>query len=352
MKSKLTDIVCSITSWEEIMKLDRRNFLHVTAWAVAFSASPHVTKTQSISGAGSKKGTRVITLGTRSGPAPDLNRAQSSNVLITNGVAYVIDAGDGVSRRLIRLGMNFRDIGNIFVTHPHSDHTAGLGALMMWVYDRGDPTKVVGIYGPPGTAASVQGLLQFVTVNAEIRISDGTASIPAIKRFSSKDTDEGLVFQDANVKVTAVENTHFHFPPGSPGYGKYRSYAYRFDTADRSVVFTGDTGPSDAIAQLAKGADLLISEVTNPVDEYKEQAIKTGLWQQFTSGEQKNLVRHHIEEHLLPEDLGKMAARANVKTVVMTHVQPSPNDDYSRYVDEVKKHYSGQVLVAKDLMEF
>lgn len=333
------------------MKLSRRNFLQVTAGAVALSASPHVTSAQSTSETASTKRTRVITLGTRSGPAPDLHRAQSSNVLITNGVAYVVDAGDGVSRRLIRLGVNFRDIGNIFITHPHSDHTAGLGALMMWLYDRGDPNKVVGIYGPPGTVASVQGLMQFVTVNAEIRISDGTKSIPATRLFISKDIDEGLVFQDANVRVTAVENTHFHFPPGSPGYGKYRSYAYRFDATDRSVVFTGDTGPSDAIAQLAEGADLLIAEATNPVDEFKEEAIRAGLWPQ-TSEEQKNFIRHHIEEHLLPEELGKMASSANVKTVVMTHTQPSPNNDYSHYIDEVKKHYSGKVLVAKDLMEF
>jgi ribonuclease BN (tRNA processing enzyme) len=96
---------------------------------------------------------------------------------------------------------------------------------------------------------------------------------------------------------------------------------------------------------------LLISEATNPVDEFKEQLIKRGDWQQATSEEQKNFIRHHIEEHLLPEDLGKMAARANVRTVVMTHLQPAPNDD-QRYIDEVKKHYSGQVLVAKDLMEF
>jgi ribonuclease BN (tRNA processing enzyme) len=319
---------------------------------VALSALPKLIKAQPNSGAGSKKGTRVITLGTRSGPTPDLHRAQSANLLVTNGAAYVIDAGDGVSRRLIRLGVSFRDISNIFITHPHSDHTGGLGSLMMWLYDRGDPKKVVGIYGPPGTVASVQGLLQFLTVNAEIRISDGTRTVPATKLFSSKDTGEGLVFQDANIKVTAVENTHFHFPPGSPGYGKYRSYAYRFDAVDRSVVFTGDTGPSDAVADLAKGADLLISEATNPVDEYGEEEIKAGRWQQRTPEEQKSLIRHHIEEHLLPEDLGKMAARASVRTVVMTHLQPAPNDDYSRYINEVKKHYSGQVLIAKDLMEF
>src|SRR5262249_13706539 len=108
------------------MRLDRRNFLQVAAGAVALSALPQVTKAQSSSGTGSKKGTRVITLGTRSGPTADLFRAQSSNVLITNGVAYIIDAGDGVSRRLIRLGVNFRDIGNVFITHLHSDHTAGL----------------------------------------------------------------------------------------------------------------------------------------------------------------------------------------------------------------------------------
>src|SRR5262249_54140472 len=206
------------------MRLDRRNFLQVAAGAVALSALPQVTKAQSSSGTGSKKGTRVITLGTRSGPTADLFRAQSSNVLITNGVAYVVDAGDGVSRRLIRLGVDFRNVENVFITHPHSDHTAGLGSLMMWLYDRGDPKKVVGIYGPPGTAASVQGLLQFVNVNAEVRISDGTKSIPATKLFTGKDADEGLVFQDKNIKVTAVENTHFHFPRESPGYGKYRSY--------------------------------------------------------------------------------------------------------------------------------
>ena len=304
------------------MKLHRRNLLQVAAGAAALSALPNVSRAQSNGESPAAKGTRFITLGTRSGPTPDVSRAQCSNVLITNGAAYVIDAGDGVSRRLIRLGINFRDINGIFISHPHSDHTGGLGSLMTWIYDRGNPNKVVGIYGPPGTAASAEGLLQFLKVNAEIRMSDGTRTVPSAKLFTAKDADVGMVFQDSNIKVTAVENTHFHFPPGSPGYGKYKSYSYRFDTADRSIVFTGDTGPSDAVADLARGVDLLVSEATNPVDEYKEGQIKAGLWQQMTPGEQENLIRHHIEEHLLPEDLGKMAAHANVKKVVMTHLQP------------------------------
>jgi ribonuclease BN (tRNA processing enzyme) len=328
------------------MKLPRRQFLHLAAGAAALPVMSQVASAQPSSEV-SKKGTRVITLGTKNGPFPTVGRAQSSNLLVVNGAQYVIDAGEGVTRRLARLSTNFRNIDNIFITHPHSDHTGGLGGLMTAVYDA-SRKALVNIYGPPGTAASVKGLLEFLTVSSEIRISDGTNTVPANQLFRGHDTGVGIIFQDANVKVTAVENSHFHFPPGSPGYGKYKSYSYRFDAADRSVVFTGDTGPSDAVAELAKGADLLVSEITNPVDEYKAQLIKSGRWQNWTPQEQKMLLRHHIEEHLLPDEVGKLAARANVKTVVLTHL----NDDYVPFAAEVKKYFSGQVLIAKDLMEF
>ena len=332
------------------MKLRRRQFLHLAAGAAALAVVSRVAGAQVAS---SKKGTRLFTLGTRSGVTPTVGRAQSSNLLVVNGAQYVIDAGDGVTRRLTRLGTNFRNIDNIFITHPHSDHTGGLGALMTVMYDN-QRTNLVNIYGPPGTAASVQGLLQFLTVSSEIRISDGTHTVPATKVFSGHDAGVGTIFQDANIKVTAVENTHFNFQPGSPGYGKYKSYAYRFDAADRSVVFTGDTGPSDVIAELAKGADLLVSEVTTSIDELKAQQIRIGRWQQMTPEQQEGLIRHRMEEHLLPDEVGKLAARAGVKAVILTHIPPTgnPNDDYLRFVEQVKKHFFGQVLIAKDLMEF
>ncbi len=300
-----------------------------------------------------KSGTRLITLGTRAGPAPTVGRAQSSNLLIVNGALYVIDAGDGVTRRLTRLGTNFRNIDDIFITHPHSDHTSGLGALMSVVYDA-NRTSPVDIYGPPGTVASVKGLLEFLNVNSEIRISDGTKTVPSGKVFSAHDTGAGKIFQDANIKVTAVENTHFHFQPGSPGYGKYKSYAYRFDTPDRSVVFTGDTGPSDAVATLAKGADLMVSEVTGSIDEYKEAQIKNGRWQSMTPEQQAGAIRHMSEEHLTTEEVGKLAARAGVKTVVLSHLPASsdPKDDYKRFAEEVNRQFTGPVLIANDLMEF
>ena len=82
-----------------------------------------------------KTGTRLITLGTRGGPGPTVGRAQSSNVLIVNGASYVVDAGEGVTRRLTRAGIAIREIDSIFITHPHSDHTGGLGGLLSTEYD-------------------------------------------------------------------------------------------------------------------------------------------------------------------------------------------------------------------------
>ena len=180
-----------------------------------------------------------------------MGRAQSSNLLVANGAQYIIDAGDGVTRRLARLGTNFRNIDNIFISHPHSDHTSGLGALMTVVYDA-RRTNLVNIYDATGTAASVKGLLEFLTVSSEIRISDGTHTVPATKIFSGHDTGVGMIFQDTNIKVTAVENSHFHFPPGSPGYGKYKSYSYRFDAADRSVVLQVTLAPAKRSLNLPK----------------------------------------------------------------------------------------------------
>jgi ribonuclease BN (tRNA processing enzyme) len=298
-----------------------------------------------------KSGTRLFTLGTKSGPAPGVGRAQSSNLLIINGALYVVDAGDGITRRLTRLKTNFRDIDNIFITHPHSDHTSGLGGLLSVQYDL-LRTKLVNIYGPPGTKAGVDGLVQYLTVSSEIRISDGTRTAQVAKVFRGQDVAPGIIFQDANVKVTAVENTHFNFPPGSPGYGKYKSYAYRFDAADRSIVFTGDTGPSDAVTNLARGADILVSEI-GVVEEQKESQIRNGRWQAMTPSEQAEFLRHQEQEHLSPEEVGQMAKRAGVKTVVLTHLGPTTgSSDYAPWIDRVKKQFSGHVLVAQDLMEF
>jgi ribonuclease BN (tRNA processing enzyme) len=295
-------------------------------------------------------GTHIVTLGTRGGPLPTKDRAQSSNLLIVNGTLYLIDAGDGVTRRIVQAGYDFKKIGKIFITHPHDDHTNGLATLLAseWEYQRRDP---IDIYGG-GVETLVKGAIAYLTPNAEIRWAEGKKT-PMADIFHGHDVDAGVIYEDANVKVIAAENTHFHFPAGSPPFGKYKSFSYRFETPGRIVVFTGDTGPSDAVTALAKGADVLVTEVGMP-DDVIGLFKRNGVWQSKTPEEQAGFIRHMHEEHLTPEDVGKMAATAGVKTVVMTHLGPTvdPQDNYQRYVDGAKKYFRGRIVLAKDLMKF
>jgi ribonuclease BN (tRNA processing enzyme) len=293
--------------------------------------------------------TTLITLGTAGGPLPRADRAQSSNLLIVNGALYLIDAGGGVTGRIVQSGSNFRKVSKIFITHAHSDHTAGLATLLVSQWEQ--QSEPADIYGS-GAEALVKGTIAYLTPNAEIRWTEGKKR-PMTDTFRAHEVAPGVVYQDANVKVIAVENTHFHFQPGDPAYGKIKSYSYRFETPDRVVFFTGDTGPSDAVVELAKGADLYVTETTSPEDVV-ELYKKNGIWQQKTPEEQQGFLRHMHEEHVTPTDIGQMAAKANVKAVVMSHLGPSitPNDDYQRFVDEAKKYYSGPITLAKDLMKF
>ncbi len=297
-------------------------------------------------------GTRLIILGTKSGPVPVVGRAQSANLLIVNGTYYLIDAGDGVVRRLTRAHILIRQIGTIFITHAHSDHTGGLPSLLQTAYDetRKEP---IDIYGPPGTDILVNAIKPYLAVNSDIRLSDGTRVVPSVNLLRAHVLGVGTVYRDKNITVSAVENTPFHFTPGSPAYGKYKSYSYRFEARDRTIVVTGDTGPSPAVTALARGADLLVSEVLDP-DEAREMRVKNGEWARMTPRQRLGFMRHMRTEHLTPAEVGEMAAKAHVKAVVLTHILTgaNPNADYARFVRDVKQKFLGPVTVAKDLMSF
>ncbi|HLQ94404.1 MAG TPA: MBL fold metallo-hydrolase [Xanthobacteraceae bacterium] len=294
--------------------------------------------------------TRLVTLGTAAGPPPRAHRAQPSNLLIVNGTYYVVDAGDGVARRLAKAGVNARDVGTIFITHHHDDHTAGLGTLMSVAWDQ-NRTKPIHVYGPPRTEDLVKAAVQYFSISAEIRISDGGRTVPIAQVFFGHDVGIGVIFEDANIKVTAVENTHFSFHDG-PAAGKHKSYSYRFETCDRVIVLTGDTGPNDAVTELARDADLLVAEA-NSVEDRRQGMINSGAWQVMTPIERARILRQATEGHLNLVDIGMMATRANVKTVVLTHLTArAGTGDYSSWAAEVSKHFSGQVVVAKDLGEF
>ena len=297
----------------------------------------------------SKTGTRLITLGTAAGPPPRAHQAQPSNLLTVNGVHYVIDAGDGVARRIAKAGVVVRDIGTIFITHHHDDHTAGLGTLMSVAWDN-QRTSPINVYGPPPTEALVKAAVQYYGISAESRIADGGRSIPVAQIFKGHDVGTGAIYQDANVKVFAVENSHFDFHKGAAA-GKHKSYSYRFETPDRVIAFTGDTGASEAVVELAKNADLLITETTLFEDRMNFM-IASGKWQAMTPAERERITVQAKQGHMELEVMAKMAARANVKTLVLSHYIPRADGNYTPWVTDVKKHFSGEVLVARDLMEF
>ncbi len=315
------------------------------ALIVVFAAAPRA-QAQPVAG------TRLIILGTKSGPVPVVGRAQTANLLTVNGTYYLIDAGDGVVRRLTRAHVLIRQIGTIFITHAHSDHTGGLPSLLQTAYDenRKEPTD---IYGPPGTDILMNAIKPYLAVNSDIRMSDGTRVVRPEELIKAHVLGTGTVYRDKNIIVSAVENTHFHFAPGSPAYGRFKSYSYRFEAKDRTIVFTGDTGPSAAVTALAKGADLLVSEVLDP-DEARAMRVKNGEWARMTPKQRLGFMRHMRTEHLTPAEVGEMAAEAGVKAVVLTHILTGsdPKDDYARFVKTVKQKFSGPVTVAKDLDVF
>jgi len=333
------------SSGREFIKLThRRQFLHLAAGAAALPAMSLIARAQTEL---SKTGTRLITLGTLGGPFPRARQANSSNLLKVNGALYLIDAGDGVTRRLAKAGIDIREIGTVFLTHHHIDHAGSLGLLMSvaWVQSR---TRPINVYGPPRTEELVKAAVQYHRINADIMMAEGSRSVPLGQVFSGHDVGTGVVFQDANNKVTATENSHFAWGGAA---GKHKSYSYRFETPDRMIVFTGDTGASDAVTELARGADLLVTE-TASFEDRMQLMIRTGQWQAMTPAQQDATRQQALQGHMTTEIVGQMAARANVKTVILTHLTYRPDGDYSARAAEVKKYFSGEVLIAKDLMEF
>src|SRR5262249_10546674 len=126
---------------------------------------------------------------------------------------------------------------------------------------RAEPTDIYG----GGVESLVKGALAYLAPNAAIRWAEGKKR-PIADTFKGHDIEAGIIYQDANIKVTAFEHIDFRFEPRTPRSGKYRSYSYRFGTLDRSFLFAGDAGWSDAVIDRARGADVLVTEVTDRDD--------------------------------------------------------------------------------------
>lgn len=303
-----------------------------------------------------EKGTQLVLLGTAGGPILRTNRSQPASLLTVDGTAYLIDAGEGVSRQLVKTGRQPFDVKTIFLTHLHMDHVNGLASVLAfnWVSRRGNH---IAVYGPPGTQALVDASVQYSRIPEsifELQYPPSPKMRDLVKATDlgaiASDASPVTIYKDDKVRVTAVENSHYitiDLPKRDYGYD--RSYSYRFDTADLSIVFSGDTGPSAALTKLAEGADILVSEVID-LDKQLDAMRSYG-----ASPEQlKPLIEHMKVEHITPEEIGKMATAARVKKVVLSHVVPgaASETDLATYVEGVKKYYDGPVILGADLDVF
>lgn len=195
----------------------------------------------------------LITLGTAGGPVPRFERAGISTLIQVNGESYLFDAGAGMTRQLAGAKVSLLDIQKIFLTHLHDDHYSGLGDFAGQLAAL-KPEKTIDIYGPGLTKSVVEGLHAFMYANRLIRETE--RKFPQrIDIYVAHEIKPGEVYKDENIRVTAIENHHFHFPNGSPPDGKTTSLSYRIETPNRVIVITGDTGAFEGLATFASGAE-------------------------------------------------------------------------------------------------
>lgn len=300
------------------------------------------------------RGTQLVLLGTQGGPSVNLRRSEAAYALTVDGRSYLVDCGYGTLRALVASGIAYQQLATIFVTHLHDDHTADLAALLthQWTGSRSEPTDV---YGPHGTAAMVAGALAFFKANADIRIVDEGRTVRPEALFHGHDlaatAAPAEAFKDQRVTVTSVENAHY--PERSRQQMPYRSIAYRFDTPGRSIVISGDTAYSKNLIELAKGADLFVCEV---MDLTIYETMMARAKADTDNGNANSISRHVAETHSTTADVGRMAAEARVKTVVLAHLLPGSNRPGlaefpdTAYIEDVRKNFSGEVIVGRDQM--
>jgi ribonuclease BN (tRNA processing enzyme) len=296
----------------------------------------------------------LVTLGTGGGPVVQTRRAQPANAVRVGDAVYLFDVGEGTQRQMEAARLPLASVRAVFLTHHHLDHVGGLGPLIAnrWVQMRHAPLPVI---GPPGTLGMVAGLVQayrpieLAPVTLGPKAPPPMASGVDVRDLAAEMDSPALVYQDEAIRVFAVVNDHYHFAPGTESARTARSYAYRIEAGGRSIVLTGDTGPSRRVEALAKGADLLVSEVMDRAAIARDLAASG-----FSGSALEGFMKHMDANHLTPALAGEMAARAGVRALVLSHLVPGRDGDTSDagYVHGLAGRFTGPVTVAKDLDRF
>jgi ribonuclease BN (tRNA processing enzyme) len=282
-------------------------------------------------------GTKLVLLGTGGGPGPGRTRRMTSHVMVSNGAAYVLDCGLGITDRFAQSGLSLGQVRSIFITHHHPDHNIEYGPFLVVGWVQGMKPSVRA-FGPPPLKEMTADFMRFARTTIEFWAEDFKMT-PLGSIEVGEVSGAGLVTEDDNVKVSSVLVEH---PPVRPALG------YRFDFRDRSIAFSGDTVPAAALGQLARGADVLVHEAmyVPAVEGYV-----LGLVAQGRPVNADVFMAHMRADHSAVEDVGRIAQEAGVKTLVLSHLTPaidSIGDDTWRA--PAAKYFKGEIVVGHDLM--
>lgn len=268
---------------------------------------------------------KVTLLGTGN-PRPVLSRFGPSILVEAGKEKLIFDCGRGATQRLDQLKIPFSDITGLFLTHLHSDHTVGIPDLWLtgWVMGRSTPLPV---WGPDGTSSMMGHLKEAYAFDIHIRRDVDTKLPGAGAEVIAKDIEEGVVYDNGGVKVTAFLVDHGEIKP---------AFGYRVDYGGHSVTMSGDTRPSENLIKFAQGTDVLIHEVIDP-------AAFGGVLSTDSPEQRKKIIEHHTT----PEQAGSIFSRVKPKLAVYSHIVPP---DVPDVVPHTRKTYAGPLEVGEDLM--
>jgi len=335
------------------MMIGRGRALVIAAWWVA-TASQLAAAQRATPQPPPQHDTEILMLGTAGGPPLRADRSEPATLLIVDGRPYLIDCGIGAARRLAEAGIQSETIRTIFLTHLHPDHDLGLAAVLADEFqhrDRRDAAPPLGIYGPPQTKDLVDAAWRYISIPYAVfaaeEFADLGAGVPKQSPFEVHEVDTGVVYRDDLIRVVAVENSHYALMSAA-SRAVMKSYSYRFETPHGVIVFTGDTGPSDAVVRLAQGADVLVAEAHDSVQAIRS-ANRTADQNHWSPERRAGFIAHVTQEALDLRGVGEMAATAHVGSVVLYHMIPA---DPGAFVTGVQRYFAGPVFAGADLERY